>query len=157
MHAPSRRCRYRALAEIRVLAIVASMLTLTSVGCVDADALDQSRNAEAHAAKFAEIDLGEYQIALPHLPGKAEGGLVNFHAFGKVEQLKQKDASKSLRSRNPRLRAEMLTRVRSLTDAELEEPELRSVREEIAMVVNETLEDQQIKNVGFYSFSFTPL
>src|SRR5687768_10277319 len=84
MHANT-RCRLAALDAPRYFALVASIWTLSLAGCLDADAINESQTAESQAAKFAEIDLGEYLIALPHMPGKAEGGLVNFHAFGKVE------------------------------------------------------------------------
>jgi flagellar basal body-associated protein FliL len=140
-------------------AALLSLAILPAAGCFDAAALRTSRTAASRAARLAEVDLGAYEIALPHLPGKSQSGRVAFHAFGKVDRKQRKDAEKSLRSRNPRLRAEMLTRIRSLSDAELEEPELESLRAEIADVVNDTLDGKEIevRDVGFYQFSFVPL
>jgi flagellar basal body-associated protein FliL len=135
------------------------LLSLTTLaGCYDAGALKETRQDEATVTKLAEVDLGTYHITLPLATGDTGGGVVDFHAFGRVSHGDSAAVAQAVEERRAELRSHMLLAIRSVTNEELEEPKLGALRVEITKVINAALDKTaHVKNVGFYSFSFTEL
>jgi hypothetical protein len=133
------------------------LLGLAPSGCYNSEALEQSRHEDVDVTKLAEVDLGEFHITLPQATSEAGGGVVDFHAFGRVARRDQSAVAQAVDERRAELRSRMLLALRAITAAELEEPALDQLREEIAAVINGALDKKLVKNVGFYSFSYTTL
>lgn len=143
----------------RLPAGVVAVMTLAGAvvltGCLDADALKESRSKAREEIKLAEIDLGEFRVSLPHQPGEPGAGLVDFHAFGEVTHGDHQATAKSLAECVPELRAALLLCIRGLSPEQLEDPQLADLRSSIADVVNRSLDKKLVQSVGFYRFSFT--
>jgi hypothetical protein len=122
-------------------------------GCYNAEALRKSRSEAAKVISMEEIDLGEFAISLPHLLGNAEDSMVEFHVFGRVESRDRAKVARTLETRGPELRSRMLIAVRSLSDADFDEPKLTKLRQSIADVVNGALQEKLVKKVGFYNYA----
>jgi hypothetical protein len=136
----------------------AALATLAALaGCYNAEALQHARRAETNLVQLAEVDLGAFHITLPQATGEAGGCVVDFHAFGRVARRDQNKVAKALVERGPELRSLMLLALRGMTAEQFEEPTLQSLRGAIARAINQALEKQHVKNVGFYEFSYTIL
>ncbi len=142
------------VATARLLGL-ASLAALA--GCYDAVAMKEERHDDATLTKLAEVDLGTYHITLPLATGDTGGGVVDFHAFGRVSRRDRAAVAKAVEERRAELRSHMLLAIRGVTSEELEEPELTALRAEIARVINRALDKDRVKNVGFFTFSFTAL
>ena len=137
----------------RAAAMFAATMLLS--GCLDADALRQARQEAQDKFRLAEVDLGEFSVALPHKPGEPNRGAVDFHAFGKVARNERDELVAILAARAPELRAKMLLAIRAFSPQQFEDPNLDELRAGIAKVVNEVAEEQLVKNVGFYRYAPT--
>jgi len=102
-----------------------------------------------------EIEIGAFRITLPRAEGARSGGVVEFQVFGQVPARERDKVAKALTLNAPELRYRVVLAVRSLSHAELEEPNLHTLRASIAKLANAALEEKVIRNVGFYQFSFT--
>lgn len=125
------------------------------VGCYDAKALIEARRAVAVRARLVEIDLGEYRVTLPRPYTELERAEVNFHVFGQVSHNDLANAKQSLEEFGPDLRHRLLLAVRQMKMTEIADPSLTSLRESITNTVNEMIEGDPVKSVGFYSFTFS--
>ena len=142
--------------------LAAHLLATTTLlpGCYDAQALrrDPAETHEGHdAATWEEVDLGEFQVTLPHVLGAATDSIVEFHVFGHVQPTDLAAIDRALATRGPELRSRMLIAVRELTDAHFDEPKLTALREAIAQVLNAALEKPLVRKVGFYQFAFNTI
>ncbi|HEX6961919.1 MAG TPA: hypothetical protein VF175_08640 [Lacipirellula sp.] len=125
-----------------------------SAGCYNAEVLLKARSEAAKVIRMEEVELGAFAITLPHKLGEATDHIVEFHVFGLVESRDRKQVTRALQTRGPELRARMLVSVRSLADADFDEPKLTKFRKTIADVINGALKEDVIKRVGFYHYSF---
>lgn len=125
------------------------------LGCFNAEALIESRRLVAIKARLEEIDLGKYRISLPHAEAVTETIEVNFHVFGQVANRDLESVTQILESSRPEIRDQLLVVTRNLSEAELQDPGLTSLREQIAKVVNDTLEGEPVQSVGFYKFRYS--
>ena len=125
------------------------------LGCFDADALIEARRLEAIRARLEEIDLGTYRISLTSPESVNDSVEVNFHVFGLVANRDLETVSEYLDSKKPEIRDKMLIVTRSLSDADLEDPKLSLFRDQIASIVNDTLEDEPVQSIGFYHFRYS--
>jgi hypothetical protein len=137
--------------------MLAGCLVSALGGCYDGAVLVQAQHEETNLVRMDEIDIGEFRITLPRAPGEAGGGVVQFHAFGQVALRDRDEVEKSLDLNGPELRYRVLLLVRSLSRKELDEPKLQELRDNIAKLANASLERKLVKNVGFYSFTFSAL
>jgi hypothetical protein len=126
---------------------------LLLAGCIDAETLREARHKASQGAQFAEVDLGAFSIALPHKPGEANHGAIDFHAFGEVTRNERDELTALLASHAPELRAKMLLAIRSLPPQQYEDPGLDALRAGIAQVVNDVAEKRLVNSVGFYRYS----
>lgn len=139
------------------MALVAAALAacaLAACGCVDGAALAQAQQEEVDVFRMDEIEIGTFRITLPRAEGSRRGGVVEFKAFGQVPARERKEVAKALALNAPELRYRIVLAVRALSHAELEEPNLRTLRASLAKLANAALENKVIRNVGFYQFSF---
>ena len=63
--------------------------------------------------------------------------------------------SEIVESKGPTIHDKVLVMARHLSEEELEDPELASLRKQIAEVFNETLEGEPVQSVGFYHFRYS--
>ena len=145
MHSNDRRRPFAAL-------IVTSAL-MTS-GCYNGDALLQAHSESIEVIHMEEIDLGAFQVTLPHILGNAHDSVVEFHAFGRVESTDRSAVQHVLDTRGAELRSRMLLSVRGMHDAAFDEPRLTALRQTIAGAINGALDEKLVKKVGFYHFAF---
>lgn len=124
-------------------------------GCYNAEVLRKERSDAAEVLRMEEINLGEFSITLPHILGEATDYLVDFHVFGYVKSGDREKVAHALALRGPELRSRMLVKVRSLNDADFDEPKLTKLRQGVAEVINDALKEQVIQRVGFYHYSFS--
>ena len=127
------------------------------MGCFNAEALIESRRLVAIKARLEEIDLGKYRISLPHAEAVNQSIEVNFHVFGQVANRDFETVTELLESRRPEIRDQLLVVTRNLSEEELEDPGLTFLRQQIAKVVNDTLEGEPVQSVGFYKFRYSVL
>jgi hypothetical protein len=124
------------------------------LGCYNAEALRKEHSEALEVIRMEEIDLGEFAISLPHVLGNATDSMVVFHVFGHVKSQDRTKVARALEMRGPELRSRMLVSIRTLTDADFDEPELTRLRQSIADVINGALQEKLVKKVGFYNYSF---
>jgi hypothetical protein len=144
-----------ALATALVKVLRAAVLLPLLAGCYNADALLHQHSEADAVLRMEEIDLGEFSITLPHVLGQATDYLVDFHVFGYVKSGDREKVTHALALRGPELRSHMLMKVRSLHDADFDEPKLSKLRESVAEVINGALKEQVVQRVGFYHYSFS--
>jgi hypothetical protein len=132
-------------------------LVSQSTGCYDAEALRAKHQESVHVTHMEEIDLGAFQVTLPHVLGSASDSVVEFHAFGHVESTDRDKVQRVLDTRGAELRSRMLVSVRTMNDATFDEPELNTLRHAIANAVNDAFEKKLVKKVGFYHFAFNTM
>lgn len=125
------------------------------VGCFDAEVIIASRRAIAIRARLEEVDLGEYRVTLPQFTEHSDPAQLDFHIFGQVANRELKAVKKALEDYGPEIHHQLILEARSLSEQELEDPELTSLREDIAKVVNETLDGDPVQLIGFYKFSYS--
>jgi hypothetical protein len=123
-------------------------------GCVDGGAVLDAHEQETNLVRLDEIDIGEFRVTLPHAPGSAGGGVVEFHAFGQVAHRDRDKVASVLHQNSAELRYRVLLLVRALTREQLDEPRLQSLRSQITQVANASFDEKMVKNVGFYKFAF---
>lgn len=138
---------------------LALLLTAASVvsGCYDAEALRTKHQESVQVTHMEEIDLGAFQVTLPHVLGSATDSVVEFHAFGHVDAADRGNVTRVLETRGAELRSRMLLSVRAMHDATFDEPELTTLRHAIADTINGALEKKLVKKVGFYHFAFNTM
>lgn len=132
-------------------------LAASCSGCVDTEAIVAARLLERQQQQLEEVDLGQFRIDLPRLPGESRGGLVTFHAFGKVPHANRTAFDAALAAAGPALRHAMLTMVRRLPDEALEEATLDQLRTCVAHVVNQAIGKELVESVGFRKFMYTAM
>ncbi len=138
---------------------LAVLLTAASAasGCYDAKALRTKHQESVQITHMEEIDLGAFQVTLPHVLGSATDRVVEFHAFGHVALANRSKVTRALETRCAELRSRMLLSVRAMHDATFDEPELTTLRHAIADTINGALEKKLVKKVGFYHFAFNTM
>ncbi|MEM9352956.1 MAG: hypothetical protein AAGA92_08080 [Planctomycetota bacterium] len=125
---------------------------LTATGCYDAESLVQSHRATAMLTKLEEVDLGEFRVTLPYARGEASTAEIRFHAFGQVTYKDLKTVQKAIDAHDSEIMHGLLLSVRQLPIADLEDPRLVTLRQQIQDVVNNRVEGEPLKMVGFYDF-----
>ena len=136
----------------------AALLAATTLaGCYNVEALTQAKIAESARLRLEDVDLGVYRITLPGRDIANGGGVVQFHAFGQVANRDLEEVQKGIERDRAEVRNSMLVAVRGLTFSELQDPDLKTLRTCIADVMNESLEGQPVKSVGFYDLRFNML
>ncbi len=135
------------------LALIVAAAVATP-GCFDGGSLLQAHEEETNLVRLDEIDIGEFRITLPHAPGAAGGGVVEFHAFGQVALRDRDKVASILQQNSAEMRYRVLLLVRALTRDQLDEPKLQSLRKQITQVANASFDEKMVKNVGFYKFAF---
>ena len=136
------------------LPIALLLASLTSVGCVDADAMIESRHVIAIRARLKEVDLGKFRVTLPHAVERTDSAELHFHVFGQVTNHDLDNVEEALKKKGPEIRHRMLIVARLMTIEDLEDPKLTALRGNIAKVVNESLEGEPLQSVGFYRFGY---
>jgi len=139
-----------ALLKILCLTVVAASLA----GCIDAEALIQSRQKMAILARLEEIDLGEFRVTLPKPAKGAKVAELRFHVFGRVANSDLEQVEEVLENQGPEFRHELLMAVRHLNVSDLEDPQLQALRSHIENVMNDVLPGEPLQSVGFYRFSY---
>ncbi len=145
--------RNKYLPPLTLLLAVASM----TPGCYDAEALRTKHQESVQVTHMEEIDLGAFQVTLPHVLGSATDSVVEFHAFGHVDGADRGKVTRVLETRGAELRSRMLISVRAMNDAAFDEPKLTTLRHAIADTINGALEKKLVKKVGFYHFAFNTM
>jgi hypothetical protein len=140
----------------RGLAIVL-LAAATLPGCYDGGAILEAHKEETNLVRLDEIDIGEFRITLPQSPGRPSGGVIEFHVFGQVERRDRDQVASALQFNSAEIRYRVLLLTRGLTEEQLDEPKLSTLRKEIAKIANTSLESKMVRNVGFYRFAFTAM
>jgi hypothetical protein len=140
----------------RSLALLLAIASLAP-GCYNADALLKQHSEAVEVSHMEEIDLGAFQVTLPHVLGSASDSIVEFHAFGHVESTDSTKVKRVLETRGPELRSRMLISIRAMDEATFDEPKLTTLRHTIADAINGALEKELVKKVGFYHFAFNTM
>jgi len=146
----------RKLVRLATLASALACLAACS-GCYDAESLAAARRDDANGLKLVEVDVGQYRVTLPKLPGMDGAGVIGFHAFGQVANRDKEFVTEQLKEREPELRHRMLLAVRRLKRDGLEEPDLESLRDQVHDVLNAMLGDDIVHHIGFYDFSYVTM
>ena len=134
-------------------AVVAGLLL--QAGCFNAEALIEARRLVAIRAQLMEVDLGNYRITLPQSSSLNETTEIRFHVFGKVANRDVKSVEEVLESEGPELRDKMIGVIRGLSPQQVEDPQLSALRQGIAAVINDSLEEEPVQSVGFYNFRYS--
>jgi hypothetical protein len=143
---PRRRWHWRpALALLTMIALP---------GCFDGSAILQAHEKETNLVRLDEVDIGEYRITLPHAPGRTGGGVIEFHVFGQVARRDRDKVASALQFNSAEIRYRVLLLTRGLTQEQLDEPKLTTLRTQITKIANASLETKMVRNVGFYRFAF---
>ncbi|HEX3600268.1 MAG TPA: hypothetical protein VHU84_08990 [Lacipirellulaceae bacterium] len=132
-----------------LLLIALGMLT----GCYDGSALLKQAQSTALSTTLAEVDLGKYQTTLPRDPNSGLFTTVDLHIFGTVPRSRLSTVEKQLENKEYLVRHETLTAVRQSTREELTDPTFAKLRARLEQVVNQTLADSPVKEIGFYQLT----
>lgn len=133
----------------RWVAILAVGLALCA-GCYDGQSMVKQAQTVALKTRLAEIDLGRFQTTLPRDPVTNRFTAVDIHIFGTVSRYQLAAVTKQLKFDEYRVRHETLTAVRKSTREELAEPTFAQLRARLEKVINGVLEEQPVKEIGFY-------
>ena len=152
--ATNSRIALRRLAGHVGLPLALLLASLTSVGCIDADAMIESRRVIAIRTLLKEVDLGMFRVTLPHAVERTDSAELHFHVFGQVINHDLDNVEEALKKKGPEIRHRMLIVARLMTIEDLEDPKLTALRGSIAKVVNESLEGEPLQSVGFYRFGY---
>ena len=126
---------------------------ISCAGCYDGSEMVKQAQSVALKTRLAEIDLGKFQTTLPRDPVSNRFTAVEFHIFGTVPRYQLAAVTKQLKTDEYRVRHETLAAVRKSTREELAEPSFAQLRARIEKVVNGVLEDQPVKEIGFYQLT----
>ncbi len=129
-------------------------LLMSSVGCFNADALIEARRIIATRTRLEEVDLGKFRVTLPHAAEKTENAELYFHVFGQVANRDLDKVQEAIEKNGPELRHSMLIAARLMSAEQLEDPQLKALRQSFTKVVNETLEGDPVQSIGFYRFGY---
>jgi hypothetical protein len=157
MRLPSRWRSSRPRHTTRRRLAVALLATVALPGCFDGSAILQAHEEETNLVRLDEVDIGEYRITLPHAPGRAGRGVIDFHVFGQVARRDRDKVASALKFNSAEIRYRVLLLTRGLTQEQLDEPKLATLRTQITKIANASLESKMVRNVGFYRFAFTEM
>jgi len=150
----SSRLKVRLDAARLGLPVLLVLVSLTSAGCFNAEAMIESRRLVATRARLEEVDLGEFRVTLPHAVQKTDSSELRFQVFGQVANRDLHNVEEMLKQHGPEVRHNILIVARQMSVEDLEDPKLTALRSRIAQVVNESLEDNPVQSVGFYRFRY---
>jgi len=128
---------------------------LVCPGCYDGKALIERVRSAALRNRLEEVDLGTYRTTMPRDPATNAFAEIEIHVFGTAPRYRVQSIEKQLEGDEYRLRHETLMAVRNATLQQLAEPDLTKLRDRIAQVVNNILDDSPIKSIGFYDVRIT--
>jgi hypothetical protein len=151
---PGSRLTLRRLSARAGLLVVLLLASLTSVGCFNAEAMIEARRVIAIRTRLVEVDLGEFRVTLPHAAQRTESSELHFHVFGQIANRDLKKIEQSLEKSGPEIRHDVLMAARLMSVDDLEDPKLAKLRDHIVQVVNESLEGEPVREVGFYRFGY---
>ena len=114
-------------------------------------ALFQERQ-QADAKNFAEFDLGRFRIT--HSLREGNGQLhVQFHLFGVLPQERLELLNQVLPQYDKRVRDAIIGLIQRTETEHLTDPSLTFLKEELAAIVNRTLQERLLMDVAFSDFS----
>jgi hypothetical protein len=140
---------FRWIAQISMTAAYVSCC----VGCYDGDDLIHRASSTALRTSMAEVDLGSFHTTLPRDSGTASLTEIRLHIFAAVPRYHVSEVEERLQAESFLLRHEVLTVVRNSTPSELAEPSLARLRKRLQDLVNNILDEDSVKSVGFYDFA----
>ena len=132
----------------------ACLLCVSPSGCFNSQAMIESRRKVAVLARLEEVDLGMFRLTLPQPFETSEMAEIQFHAFGQVANRDLDTVTEALEMYGPEFRHQLILAARQLDLKDIENPGLEILREQIALVINETLPGEPLQSVGFYKFSY---
>ena len=145
-------CRQRhALAGAGALLLI-SVLGGSQVGCYDGQELVDRIRSKAIRTRLEEVDLGTFRITLPQHEKTAELTEINVHMFAHTARYKTKALKRELEEKSHLVHDKAITTLRSLSHADLADPDLTKVRTKMLDGVNEILEEPVLSDVGLYDF-----
>jgi len=124
-------------------------------GCYDAQALLEARRKSSIRAQLEEVDLGEFRMALPQPYDVLQVAEIHFRPFVKVAHEDTIKLNKALENNRAKLQHQLLLAVRQLELSEIEDPELKALRNCIRQVVHELVPGEPVQTVGFHQFGFS--
>jgi hypothetical protein len=127
---------------------------VTSAGCFDAEALITARRTVAMRTRLDEVDLGEFRVTLPHAAERTGNAELYFHVFGQVANRDVEKVKEAIAQKGPEIRYLMLIAARLTSADQLEDPQLKDLRNSFAKVVNDFLEGHPVQSIGFYRFGY---
>jgi len=149
-----RSTRAPALIEnINRLCLVLALAPLS--GCLNAEAMIQSRRVTTVRQSLVEVDLGEVCVTLPRPAKGANVAEFRVHAFGRVSDRDRDHVVQAIETHGPELRHRLLLAVRQLSMEHFEEPDLQTLRTQIIEVVNGAILEEPLQSVGFYSLTYS--
>ena len=114
-----------------------------------------SPDADYTSDRFA-ADVREIARSFPAKPvliGASLGGVASLLAAGESET----PIASALQFNSAEIRYRILMAARGLTQEQLDEPKLTTLRSQIAKIANASLESKMVRSVGFYRFAFTAM
>jgi hypothetical protein len=155
MRASVLSCRY--LCVVLVFACLACgcseepVKTSAELDAAELLALFQERQ-QTDAKGFAEFDLGRFRIT--HSLADGRGQLhVQFHMFGVLPQERLQRLNEVLPQYDKRVRDAIIGLVQRTETEHLTDPSLTFLKEELAAIVNRTLQERLLMDVAFSDFS----
>lgn len=130
------------------LALAALLLALPAAGCYDAAAMIERVRNDAIQSRLEEVDLGDFHVTLPRDEAISETTELFLDLYARAVRYRLKEIEAKLEDEGYSYRQEMLLAIRSTTNEELAEPELTVLRERLFAVVNHTLEETPVDEVG---------
>ncbi|TWT85415.1 hypothetical protein Pla123a_02220 [Posidoniimonas polymericola] len=129
-------------------AVAAAALLLPAAGCYDAAAMIERVRNDAIQSRLEEIDLGDFHVTLPRDETNSETTEVFVDVYGRAVRYRLADIETKLEEEDYSYRQNMLLAVRSTSNEELAEPGLGTLRKRLFEVVNTTLADTPVEQVG---------
>jgi flagellar basal body-associated protein FliL len=136
------------------IAIVALVVSASSVGCYNSEKLVARVRNHAIRSRVDEVKLGQYRVTLPRNPLTGEMSEVDVRVYGETLRYKINELEDELKSRAPEIEDHTLKVLRETTREELADPELTDLRTRLLASMNEVLTGEPLKSIGFYEVRF---
>lgn len=135
------------------------MLLMVSVpvGCYDGQQLVEEVRNNAIRTQLEEVPIGYFRTTLPRQAVEATSMEVELELFGTSVRYKAPEVRQAIEREEYRLRQAVLWAIRQITDEEIADPDLTTLRQRLLEAVNSELSETPIESLGIRQVRFIPL
>ncbi len=126
-------------------------------GCYNDEQLVQEVRNNAIRARLEEVDLGHFRTTLPRDPNSSSRIEVDLELYGTTARYKVAELEEAIEAVQHRLRQALLQAIRQTTVEEMDDPNLKQLRQRLFKVTNAELGETPLNDVGLRLVRFIPM